>query len=584
MSSRSGTEPPPHRLEALPFAETIVLHNPAVGKIELHRGEETIHSGEEHLPYYRHRGQVLLSQTETPHADDTRAIGMSNAAFVAAVPLLSRSQFHRSIHTQVRNVLRAPNSRHAWATRRAVIATALAADVEQPEPHMQPTTRNPDWMFFDVARVLVKGGTGGDGCLAFRREKGIPKGGPAGGSGGSGGSVIFVATAGANTLAKFRGGAAFRASDGLNGTGKGRTGHCARDLTVPVPLGTVVRNAGGRILSDLSEEGQTFCVARGGRGGRGNEAFKTDRNRAPRVCEQGEPGVERWLQMELKLVADVALVGFPNAGKSTILDSVSNAKPKIADYPFTTIVPNLGVVDGVYDANGLVIADVPGLIEGAHRGVGMGVAFLRHVERCKVVVHIVDGSAEDLIEKYKAIRLEMELFDKRLASKKEVVLVNKVDLPGVREKWESYLRDDLVDTIRDHKRIALVSAKSREGLAETMRRLAALVASVGDDDNVVVLGDEDGLGLEPAVVEKEGDGHFRVSGYKVEQAYRMTNWDYIEGVDRFQRILAALGVNQMLVDVGAQDGDSIACYDKEFSYYKEENVYSVAASLDGYVD
>lgn len=509
---------------------------------------------------------------------------MSNAAFAAAVPLLSRSPFNRSIHTQVRHAPRAPQSRHAWATRRAVVATALAADIDQPEPHLQPTTRNPDWMFFDVARVLVKGGTGGDGCLAFRREKGKPKGGPAGGSGGSGGTVNFVATAGANTLGKFRGGAAFRAAEGLGGTGKGRTGHCARDLTVPVPLGTVVRNSGGRILADLSEEGQMFCAARGGRGGRGNEAFKTDRNRAPRVCEQGEPGVERWLQMELKLVADVALVGFPNAGKSTVLDAVSNAKPKIADYPFTTIVPNLGVVDGGDGADGLVIADVPGLIEGAHRGVGMGVAFLRHVERCKVVVHIVDGSAEDLIEKYKAIRLEMELFDERLARKKEVVLVNKVDLPGVREKWEEYLKDELVDTIRDHKRLALVSAKSREGLAETMRRLVALVDSVGDDDNVVVLGDEDGLGLKPAVVEKEGDGLFRVSGYKVEQAYRMTNWDYVEGIDRFQRILGAIGVNRMLVDAGAQDGDSISCFDKVFDYYKEENVYSVAASLDGYVD
>lgn len=464
------------------------------------------------------------------------------------------------------------------------MASATVADVDQPEPHLQPTTRNPDWMFFDVARVLVKGGIGGDGCLAFRREKGIPKGGPAGGSGGSGGSVIFVAGAGANTLAKFRGGAAFRAGDGLNGTGKGRTGHCAKDLVVPVPLGSVVRNAEGRILADLSDEGQTFRAARGGRGGRGNEAFKTDRNRAPRVCEEGEPGVERWLHMELKLVADVALVGFPNAGKSTVLDAVSNAKPKIADYPFTTIVPNLGVVDGVDGVDGLVIADVPGLIEGAHRGVGMGVAFLRHVERCKVVVHIVDGSSENIIERYKAIRLEMELFDERLARKKEVVLVNKVDLPGVREKWDSYLRDELVETIRDHKRIALVSAKSREGLVETMRRLMSLVDSVGDDDNVVVLGDEEGLGIKRAIVEKEGKGRFRVSGYRIERAYRMTNWDYIEGIDRFQRILAALGVNQMLVEAGAQDGDSIACFDKEFDYYKEENIYSVAAALDGYVD
>lgn len=509
---------------------------------------------------------------------------MNNAAFTIPLPITALSPFQSSFTSQAPLRLPYKLTRDGRGVRRSRQATVAVADVEQPDPHLQPTTTDSDWMFYDVARVLVKGGTGGDGCLAFRREKGVPKGGPAGGSGGGGGTVIFNATAGSNTLAKFRGGAAFRAADGLNGTGKSRNGRCAKDLLVAVPLGTVVRNAGGRVLADLSEEGQTFHAARGGRGGRGNLAFKTDRNRAPKICEQGEPGVERWLHMELKLVADIALVGFPNAGKSTILDAVSNAKPKIADYPFTTIVPNLGVVDGVDGVDGLVIADVPGLIEGAHRGIGMGVSFLRHVERCKVVVHIVDGSGEDLIERYKAIRLEMELFDERLARKKEVVLVNKVDLPGVREKWDGYLKDQLVETIRDHKRIALVSAKSREGLDETMRRLVALVDSVDDDDNVVVLGDEDGLGLEAAVVDKVGEGAFSVSGYKVERAYRMTNWDYVEGVDRFQRILAALGVNQMLIEAGAQDGDSIKCFDKEFDYYKDENVYSLAAAYDGYVD
>lgn len=440
-------------------------------------------------------------------------------------------------------------------------------------------------MFYDVARVLVKAGTGGNGCVAFRREKGVPRGGPAGGSGGVGGSVMFVATTGANTLAKFRGGAAFRANDGLNGTGKSRTGHSAKDLIVYVPLGTIVRNVKGRVLADLSENGQKFCAARGGRGGRGNLAFKTDRNRAPRMSEQGEPGMERWLHMELKLVADVALVGFPNAGKSTLLDAISNAKPKIAEYPFTTIVPNLGVVEGLDDeAGGLVVADVPGLIEGAHRGIGMGVSFLRHVERCKVVIHILDGSMDGIVDKYKAIRAEMELFDERLARKKEVVLVNKVDLPGVREKWEGGLKESLLNAIDRHRRLALVSAKSREGLMATMRKVLALVKTVGADDNVVVLGDEDEHELQPATIEKEGDGVFRVSGYKVEKAFYMTNWDYAESIDRFQRILRALGVNKMLEDAGAQDGDSIACFDRGFEYYKEENIYSYAAALDGYTD
>lgn len=439
-------------------------------------------------------------------------------------------------------------------------------------------------MFFDVARVLVKGGIGGDGCLAFRREKGIPKGGPAGGSGGRGGAVMFVARGGANTLAKFRGGQAFRANDGLNGTGKGRTGVGAKDLIVPVPVGTIIRTESGVVLADLREEGAEFRAASGGRGGRGNEAFKTDRNRAPRICEQGEPGVERWLNLELKLIADIALVGFPNAGKSTVLDAVSNAKPKIADYPFTTIVPNLGVVDGVDGAEGLVIADVPGLIEGAHRGVGMGVAFLRHVERCKVVIHVIDGAAEDLVDRYRAIRVEMELFDDRLARKKEVVLVNKLDLPGVRERWEGGLREELVEAIGVHKRIAVVSAKSRQGLPDVMRKLVSLVDSVVQDDNIVILGDEEELGKNGMFIEKVSKGVFRIAGTKVERLYRMTNWDYIEGVDRFQRILAAIGVNKELKEMGAKDGDTIVCFEKEFDYLEEENIYSAMAALDGYID
>lgn len=438
-------------------------------------------------------------------------------------------------------------------------------------------------MFYDVARVLVKGGTGGNGVVAFRREKGIPRGGPSGGTGGSGGTVTFVATALGNTLSKFRGGAAFRAPDGSNGVGKSRHGECASNLTVQVPTGTVVRSDDGRVLADLADEGSKFCAARGGRGGRGNLSFKTDRNRAPRMCEQGEPGVERWLRLELKLVADVGLVGFPNAGKSTLLDAVSNARPKIADYPFTTIVPNLGVVDRVDGADGLVIADVPGLIDGAHRGVGMGLAFLRHIERCKVVVHIVDGLADDVVDRYVAIRRELNLFDSSLARKKEVLLVNKLDLPGVREAWRDTWKDRLV-AAAGHKRIALVSAKSKEGLLDVMPRLSKLVKDAVLEDNIVVLGDEDGLGDKPAVVTVVSPGVFDVAGFKVKQAFQMTNWDYVEGIDRFQRVLQALGINEMLVDAGAKDGDNIVCFDREFDYYKQENVYSAAAALDGYID
>lgn len=449
--------------------------------------------------------------------------------------------------------------------------------------HTIPTVTDADWMFYDVARVFVKGGSGGNGIVAFRREKGVPRGGPAGGSGGSGGNVTFVATTSGNTLSSFRNGAAFRAQPGVNGTGKGRHGMCASDMMVSVPIGTVVRADDGKILADLSHEGDSFIAARGGRGGRGNVAFKTDQNRAPRICEQGEPGVERWLRLELKLVADVGLVGFPNAGKSTILDAVSNARPKIADYPFTTIVPNLGVVDGFDGANGLVIADVPGLIDGAHRGVGMGLTFLRHVERCKVVVHVVDGSADDLVARYLAIRNELTLFGERLSRKKEVLLINKVDLPQVREAWENKWKQGLIEAA-GHRRIAVVSAKSKEGLSAAMIKLNQLVQTAVLEDDTVLLGDEDDDTGPPAEVEMVSPGVFRVSGHKVKFAFYTTNWDYVESIDRFQRVLAALGVNKRLVDAGAKDGDCIICFDREFNYYKEENIYSAAAALDGYVD
>lgn len=448
---------------------------------------------------------------------------------------------------------------------------------------LQPTTRDSNWRFFDVARVLVRGGRGGNGVVAFRREKCVPRGGPAGGTGGSGGSVNFAALSSGNTLSSFRRGAAFRADSGANGSGKCRHGVSAPDITISVPIGTVVKADDGRILADLSHYGDSFCAARGGRGGRGNAAFKTERNRAPRICEQGEPGMERWLRLELKLVADVGLVGFPNAGKSTVLDAVSNARPKIADYPFTTIVPNLGVVDGIEGADGLVIADVPGLIDGAHRGIGMGLAFLRHVERCKLIVHIVDGSEPNLVDRYHAIRRELELFDSRLTRKKEVILVNKADLPGVRDEWNRTWRSKLVEAA-NHKRIAIVSAKSKEGLSGVMRKLHKLVESIVVEDDIVVLGDEDNLDEEPATVDIISEGVFKVAGFKVKKAFDLTNWDYVEGIDRFQRILEALGVNRMLIKAGAKDGDTIVCFDREFDYYKNENIYSAAAALDGYLD
>lgn len=462
-----------------------------------------------------------------------------------------------------------------------------------PEFRLQPTTKDRNWMFYDIARVLVVGGTGGNGIVAFRREKCAPLGGPAGGSGGSGGNVIFTASvqSGGNTLSKFRSSRAFRAQGGANGLGKNKHGEGAQDIYISIPKGTIIRNEEDKLLADLKEEGETFIAARGGRGGRGNGAFKTDRNRAPRSCEMGEPGVERWLRLELKLVADVGLVGLPNAGKSSLLDCVSNARPKVAAYEFTTVVPNLGVVDNVHDgADGLVIADVPGLIDGAHRGVGMGLAFLRHVERCKVVVHLIDGSVvlnneNELLKRYKLIRNELELFDKSLAEKKEVLLITKCDIPGVLEEWEDKWKQLLIKEC-GHKRIAVISSKNRYGIIDVMKRLRSLVENTEmNNQNNIILGDEDDENIkESVIVERISKNMFRVGGYKIKKSFEMTNWDYVENVDRFQRILQALQVNEKLKELGAEDGDQIECFEKLFDYYREENVYSAAAALDGFTD
>lgn len=461
-----------------------------------------------------------------------------------------------------------------------------------------------DWLFSDVAKINVTAGDGGNGVVAFRREKGVPKGGPFGGSGGAGGHVYLVADRGMNTLARFRGRVHFRAEGGNNGLGKGKNGAGGSDTTVPVPVGTVVRDAtSGRVVADLSDHGSTVRVARGGRGGRGNMAFKTDRNRAPRMCERGEPGTSRWVKLELKLVADAGLVGVPNAGKSTLLSRVSAARPKIADYPFTTVVPQLGVVDGFEGEGGdaagglstsrsMVLVDIPGLLEGAHSGVGMGTAFLRHIERCRAIVHVVDGSAADPVGDYQAICSELELFNPRLAKKPSVVLLNKLDLPHARHAWEEGgLRDALL-AVMPHRRLAAVSAMSGEGLRKVLHRLTDLVvdARAKDDGGVVIApaeyeeNEEESLAARKVTVTRVTQGVYEVRGPKIDRAVSMTNWDYVEAVDRFQRILEAVGANRALKAAGAVDGDAIVVGDREFVYYARDNIYSAAAFADGYTD
>lgn len=329
---------------------------------------------------------------------------------------------------------------------------------------------DPEWKFFDTARIHVTGGDGGNGCVAFRREKGVAMGGPSGGRGGNGGSVILVCDEGLNTLAPSRNRVHVRGAKGLNGTGKSRNGCQGNDERIPVPPGTVVRELHTqKVAGELKVHGEEMVVARGGRGGRGNAAFKTQRRTAPKLAERGEPGAARWVSLELKLVADVGFLGKPNAGKSTLLAAASAAKPKIANYPFTTIVPNLGVCDIGDEGAGLILCDIPGLIEGASTGVGMGSTFLRHVQRCKVLLHVVDGSAEDPIGDFVTINEELKNYDDFLAAKPQVVVLNKCDISEVDE-----VKEDLMEQLKEaagHTRVLSISAATKNNVKELMGRL-----------------------------------------------------------------------------------------------------------------
>lgn len=326
--------------------------------------------------------------------------------------------------------------------------------------------------FVDQATIYVKAGDGGHGCVSFRREKFVPKGGPDGGDGGRGGNVVLRADEGLSTLLDFRYRRVFRAQRGGHGQGANRTGRSAPDLVIPVPVGTVVRDAAtGQVLADLVEHGQEVVVARGGRGGRGNARFATPTRRAPRHAEPGEPGEERTLVLELRLVADAGLVGKPNAGKSTLLARMSAARPKVGDYPFTTLHPNLGVVS-VDLGQSFVLADLPGLVEGAHRGVGLGDRFLRHASRTRVLAYVLDAAlSDDPLEDLEVLRAELAAYDPELADRARVVVLNKVDLPEGRQRAEA-LREELA--ARGYL-VFLTSGVTGEGVAALARKLWELV-------------------------------------------------------------------------------------------------------------
>ena len=414
-------------------------------------------------------------------------------------------------------------------------------------------------MFVDQARIIVHSGRGGDGAVHFHREKFVPRGGPDGGDGGRGGDIIFEVTTHLNTLSTFRHVTRFVAQDGGRGSKNNMSGKSAPDVIIKVPPGTLIYDAvSNELVGDLTKDGQRLTVAKGGRGGRGNQHFATSRRQAPQIAEKGVPAQERELRLELKLIADVGIVGVPNAGKSSLLAAVSNAKPKIADYPFTTIEPNLGVAE-LDDHTSLVLADIPGLIEGAHDGSGLGFDFLRHIQRTRAIIHLLDGLAEDPLADFSQINAEMALFDPQLKRKPQVVAVNKIDLPDVKERWPKLKASLLKKGYKPMAISAVTGENVRELLWEASRQLAEAPVIVQQAELPVYKPVEDPREFH---IEEQGDV-FILTGAAIERAAEMTYWEYDDSVRRFQKLMERLGVDDALRKAGIQEGQIVRIKDYE---------------------
>jgi len=417
-------------------------------------------------------------------------------------------------------------------------------------------------MFIDEACIFVKSGKGGDGMVHFHREKYVPRGGPDGGDGGKGGDVILEVIPTLNTLSNFRHQTRFEAKSGAAGGPNNMSGKSAEDLIIPVPPGTMAfNNDTDELIGDLVLPGQQLIVCKGGRGGRGNQHFASSRNQVPRMAEKGAPAEELNLRLELKLIADVGLVGVPNAGKSSLLAAVSNARPKIAPYPFTTIEPNLGVVE-MEGEHTMVFADIPGLIEGAHMGVGLGDAFLRHIQRTRVLIHLLDGLSEDPIADFSQINSEMALFDQNLVRKPQIVAFNKMDLPDVQEKWA-----DVKKTLeKKGYEVFSISAAARTDLRPLLWRAYQLIQETPEpetaEDLPVYRVEEDPRAFE---IFQDEDG-FHVTGKSIERAAAMTYWEHIASVRRFHKILNVLGIEDALIKAGVQEGDTVFIGDYELEW------------------
>jgi GTPase len=419
-------------------------------------------------------------------------------------------------------------------------------------------------MFIDEAEIEVNSGKGGNGMVHFHREKYVPRGGPDGGDGGRGGDVILEVRPTLNTLSAFRFTIRYAAGDGKGGGTNNKFGKSAENLVIPVPPGTVVYDATtGDLLGDLTAPGQRLVVCKGGRGGLGNPHFKSSTNQIPRTAENGEPGEQKRLRLELKLIADIGLVGVPNAGKSTLLSVLTNAKPKIAPYPFTTLEPNLGVANVDADTN-VVLADIPGLIEGAAQGTGLGHDFLRHVLRTRVLIHLLDGLAADPLADFAQINSELALFDPNLARKPQIVVLNKMDQPEVQERWPK-VKKELKK--RGYESMA-ISALARTNVRELLLKAVNLLAETPALEEIepvlpVYRPAEDPRAF---VISREGESGWRVKSVSIERAAEMTPWDQTGSVRRFQKLMDRLGVDKALRQAGAQEGDTVYLGEYELEY------------------
>lgn len=428
-------------------------------------------------------------------------------------------------------------------------------------------------MFVDTAKVFVTAGKGGDGCVSFRREIYVDKGGPDGGDGGKGGSVVFEATENLNTLIDFRYQPELKAESGQAGSKQNKRGKSGEDLIVKVPVGTLVKRR-GEIIADLTENGQRVVIAKGGDGGFGNAHFKSSVRQTPRVAELGEQGEVFEAELELKLLADVGLIGFPNAGKSTFLSVVSNARPEIANYEFTTLTPNLGVAD--IDDGSILIADIPGLIEGASEGKGLGDAFLRHVERTAVLLHLIDIYQDDIAKAYHTIRNELAQYSPELALRPEVVALTKAE--GLDDDIVQMQMDAVREAAGKSAEIYAVSSQAHQGVKEVLRALRRKVEAAREveqeidesDDEIPVIGlSQEQVEAAWHVEKDEETGHFIVSGEKIEKFARRTNFDNFEGVNRLRDIMRKLGIVHELARQGAAGDSVIEIAGKEFTFFEQ---------------